>query len=153
MDLALLVYGISLLDSLDKLFVFLVFAASIVSGVSIVYTLTHKFDSYEYSWNCNPDGTVKQSVLENRASGVKIMKRGLITLVVLLVIQIFIPSQKTAYTMVGAYAAQKVVENKGVQETSGKVMTIINQKLDKYIDEGIKEATDEVKSKRNKSKD
>jgi hypothetical protein len=153
MDLALLVYGISLLDSLSNLFVFLVFAASIVSGVSIVYTLSHKFDSYEYSWNCNKDGTVKQSVLANRASGVKIMKRGLITLVVLLVIQIFIPSQKTAYTMVGAYAAQKVAQNEKLQDTGGKVMTIINQKLDKYIDEGIEAAANEVKSKRNKSKD
>ena len=147
MDLALLVYGISLLDGLDKLIVFLTFAAAIVSAGSIIYTLSHKFDSYEYSWNCNKDGTVKQSVLENRAAGEKLMKRGLITLVVLLVIQIFIPSQKTAYTMVGAYAAQKVVENKGVQDTSDKVMTIINQKLDKYIDEGIAEAKKEAVKK------
>ena len=41
MDLALLVYGISLLESLSNLLVFLVFAASIVSGVSIVRSEEH----------------------------------------------------------------------------------------------------------------
>jgi hypothetical protein len=55
-------------------------------------------------------------------------------------VTVLIPNEKTAYTMVGAYAAQKVVENNKVQDMSGKVLTIINQKLDTYIDEGIQEA-------------
>jgi hypothetical protein len=153
MDLALLVYGISLLDGLDKLFVGITMISVMVAAASGIYTLSHKFDSYEYSWNCNKDGTVKQSVLENRAGGVKLLKWSIIVFLVAAIIQIFIPSQKTAYTMVGAYAAQKVAQNEKLQDTGGKVMTIINQKLDKYIDEGIEAATNEVKSKRNKSKD
>ena len=155
MDLALLVYGISLLDGLDKFFVFLTIISAVVAAGSGIFTLSNAFESYEYSWNLNKDGTLKQKVLETRAAGAKLFKRSSIVLLVVMVIQIFLPSQKTAYTMVGAYAAQKVVENKGVQQTSDKVMTIINQKLDKYIDEGIQEATDEVKSKskRNRNKD
>lgn len=153
MDLALLVYGISLLDGLDKLFVAITMISVMAAGASLIYTLSHKFDSYEYSWNCNKDGTVKQSVLANRASGVKIMKWSIIVLFISATIQIFIPSQKTAYTMVGAYAAQKVSQDERVQETGSKVMAIINQKLDKYIDEGIEAAANEVKSKRHKSKD
>ena len=81
------------------------------------------------------------------------LKWSTITVIVASLIQVFIPSQKTAYTMVGAYAAQKVAQDDRVQETGSKVMTIINQKLDKYIDEGIDAAANEVKSKRNKSKD
>jgi hypothetical protein len=61
---------------------------------------------------------------------------------------ILLPTEKTAYTMVGAYAAQKVAENDKVQQMSGKVLTIIEQKLDAYIDEGIKEAEDKVKKEK-----
>ena len=57
---------------------------------------------------------------------------------------ILIPSEKTAYTMVGAYAAQKVAENEKVQQMSGKVLTIIEQKLDSIIEDGIKEAQNKV---------
>ena len=49
--------------------------------------------------------------------------------------------------MVGAYTAQRVAENPKVQAMSGKVVTIIEQKLDSYIEEGIAEAEKNVKSK------
>jgi hypothetical protein len=49
-----------------------------------------------------------------------------------------LPSEKTAYTMVGAYAAQRLAQNSEVQELSGKVLTIIEQQMDKYIVEGAK---------------
>lgn len=39
--------------------------------------------------------------------------------------------------MVGAYAAQQVAENQKVQQMSGKVLQIIEQRLDGYITEGI----------------
>lgn len=64
---------------------------------------------------------------------------------------ILLPSEKTAYTMVGAYAAQKVAENDKVQQMSGKVLTIIEQKLDGYIDEGVKEAEDKLKKAEEKA--
>ena len=50
--------------------------------------------------------------------------------------------------MVAAYAAQKVSENDKVQQMSGKVLTIIEQKLDGYIAEGIKEAESKVKKEK-----
>lgn len=153
MDLALLVYGISLLDGFGRLLGFITAMAAISAFVAGIHQVGYRFDSYEYSWNCNKDGTIKDSVLANRALSSKIFKWSLVTSLILSFILVLIPTQKTAYTIVGAYAAQKVAENDKVQETGGKVLTIINQKLDQYIDEGIKEATDEVKSKRSKSKD
>jgi hypothetical protein len=59
-------------------------------------------------------------------------------------LNVLLPSEKTAYTMVAAYAAQKVAENDKVQQMSGKVLTIIEQKLDGYIEDGIKEAEAKV---------
>jgi hypothetical protein len=153
MDLALLVYGISLLESFGKLIGFITALCGMAVIGSGIHQLSWRFDTYEYSWNCNKDGTLKASVLANRALTTKVFKWSLIATIILSFLCVLIPSQKTAYTMVGAYVAQKVSENEKVQDTGGKVMTIINQKLDHYIEEGIKEATDEVKSRRNKSKD
>ena len=36
---------------------------------------------------------------------------------------------------------QKIAENDKVQQTGQKVLTIIEQKLDSYVDQGVKEAT------------
>lgn len=49
-----------------------------------------------------------------------------------------IPSTKTAYIMVGAYAAQRVAEDPKVQQISGKVVALIEQRLDEYIKESEK---------------
>lgn len=51
-------------------------------------------------------------------------------------ILVIVPSEKTAYTMIGAYAAQKVSKDENVQKLSGKVLTIIEQKMNEYIEEG-----------------
>lgn len=64
--------------------------------------------------------------------------------VIAMIVLIFIPTEKTAYTMVGAYAAQKVSENDKVQQMSGKVLTIIEQKLDGIIEDGMKEAEEKL---------
>jgi NADH:ubiquinone oxidoreductase subunit 6 (subunit J) len=58
---------------------------------------------------------------------------------------VLLPSQKTAYTMVGAYAAQKIAQDPKVEQMGSKVLTIINQKLDGYIDEGIEKAVEKAK--------
>lgn len=46
-----------------------------------------------------------------------------------------------AWLMVGAYAGQKVAENENVQRLSGKVLTVIEQNVDKYTQENIDNQT------------
>lgn len=58
-----------------------------------------------------------------------------------------IPNERTMYVMAGAYAAQAVAENPNVQRISGKVITIIDKKLDEIVDEGVKKAGAIVKEK------
>lgn len=158
MDLALLIYGISLLGPLSGT----AFAVMFISGVaSIVLTaanLITRFDTYEYSWNLNKDGTLKTSVLEGRNFLKSAWKWAVVIFCFSGVVNILIPKEKTAYMMVAAYAAQKVAENGTVQDMSGKVLKIVNQKLDQYVDDGIKEAearatkaTEEVKGKAKKA--
>jgi hypothetical protein len=125
MDLALLVYGISLLHGIGVFFVAILFIAAATMAGNFIYWI----DGY---------GESRGPGCKERAW--KAFWVGVCACWAL----ILLPTEKTAYTMVGAYAAQKVAENDKVQKMSGKVLTIIEQKLDSYIEQGIKEAEDKV---------
>jgi len=43
---------------------------------------------------------------------------------------VVVPSEKTMYTMAGAYATQKIAEAPETKEIANKVLKIINEKLD-----------------------
>lgn len=135
MDLALLVYGISLLSGFAKFTI-------LVIVMSFLWVLAN---AIYYSDYCNNGTDEAKRTIARMWKGFWI---GLTSIFLL----IFIPSEKTAYTMVGAYAAQKVSENDKVQQMSGKVLTIIEQKLDSYIDEGFKEAEEKLSKSEKKGK-
>ena len=125
MDLALLVYSISVLAKLNVVLLF----AAIASGAYIVIQFFYWIDGYSGD---RTEGCLRR--------GWKAFWAGAIALLLL----VALPNEKTAYTMVGAYAAQKVAENEKVQQMSGKVLQIIEQKLDGFIDEGLEEAKKKV---------
>jgi hypothetical protein len=136
MDLALLVYAISLLHGIGTFFFLLICACGLVGVGNFFYWI-------DYSHNNEREAGVKKRLW--KAFWVAVVSSWVL---------ILLPSEKTAYTMVGAYAAQKVAENDKVQQMSGKVLTIIEQKLDGYIDEGLEEAKKKLeKETKKKSKD
>ena len=49
-----------------------------------------------------------------------------------------IPSEKALYMILGASAAQEIVANPKVQETGGKVLELINKKLEEALSDGEK---------------
>lgn len=138
MDLALLVYGISVIDKTGPVLALAIF----ITILSLLIALGYRFVILQIeSW----DGEViKTRKLQERVPLEKWIKRMFGILALATFLQVIIPSEKTAYTMVGAYAAQKVAENDKVQQMSGKVLTIIEQKLDSYVEEGIKQAEKKV---------
>lgn len=140
MDLALLVYGISLLQGFQVVIGLMIVLAGVVTLFCTIGTLTWVFDGSEYSWNLDKDGNLKPRIAAARKRMVQGVKWGLPLIIVLSCIQVLIPTEKTAYTMVGAYAAQKVAEDPRVKDVGGKVLTIINQKLDQYVEEGVEQA-------------
>jgi hypothetical protein len=148
MDLALLVYGISLITSIGSFLAVLIVVSLIIIFCSAVYFAVSQSD-INCSWNRNRDGTLIESIVNTRKTMKKVFKIALITLGISSFVAILIPSEKTAYIMVGAYATQKVAENEKVQETGQKVLSIINNKLDSYVVEGIRKAT-EAATKENK---
>ena len=125
MDLALLVYGISVLAKLNAVLLL----AAIASGVYIAIQFFYWIDDYSGK---RTEGCLRR--------GWKAFWVGAIAILLL----VALPNEKTAYTMVGAYAAQKVAENEKVQHLSGKVLQIIEQKLDGFIDEGFETAKKKV---------
>jgi len=129
MDLALLVYCISLLHGIGTFFVGMIIVCAATAAGNFIY------------WVDSHSDTATEGVRKR-------LWKAFWVAVVSAWVLILLPSEKTAYTMVGAYAAQKVAENDKVQQMSGKVLTIIEQKLDAYIDEGMKEAEDKVKKEK-----
>ena len=141
MDLALLVYGI---NTLGKLGVVLGLATGFGVIVFVLSTLVRVFHTKE-TWDSQRDDQIKQG---RREASVTVMKYAGSVVVISVLLNVILPNEKTAYTMVAAYAAQKVSENDKVQQMSGKVLTIIEQKLDGYIEDGIKEAESKVKKEK-----
>lgn len=134
MDLAILVYAISLLPKIGS---FMVLSIIICAGAAGFFFIWYVSETDRKSYYSEKENDQRQA---NGVMCIKWIKRVIVTGFIVSFLLIFIPSEKTAYTMVGAYAAQKVAENDKVQAMSGKVMTIIEQKLDSYIEAGIDEA-------------
>ena len=137
MDLALLVYGISLLSGISVFFGSMMFALVTATIISFIHFCSWKFNSTEYSWDLNSDGTLKTKVAASREFTLKVLKYCSVATVFVGVITIFIPSERTAYMMLGAYAAQKVSQDPHAQEVGEKIMKIANAKLDQYVEDAI----------------
>jgi hypothetical protein len=140
MDLALLIYGISFASSLNGLMVFI----GIITGIAIIgMTMYRVIECVPESW----DGEKASQLKLAKAAAIdrKLWFTGIVFSIAVF-LHVAIPNEKTMYMMVGAYATQKVAENDKVQETGKKVLTIIEQKLDTYVEEGVKEATKRAES-------
>lgn len=112
MELAFIVYLISILESVST---FLGALCGISAFIAFVIVLV---------------GVI---VME----GQFILKKTVISLIILSLIcgtvKALLPSEKQAYIILGAYTAQTIAENKNVQEVGGKLLTLVNQKLDEAI--------------------
>lgn len=133
MELALLVYAISLLPKVSGF----ILTVTIGCGAACLAFLLYRVAELPInSWDSESYRNEKK---EKQPFAEKWMKRFGITALVLSLIGVAIPSERTAYMMVGAYTAQTVAQNQKVQETGKKVIDLINQKLDSYIDEGAEQ--------------
>jgi len=144
MDLVWLVYCISLLSGFGGIGITTMIASASTAAFFVMYR----------GMECNEAGYYSDYENEKRRqkgeNATKVIKVSIITCFCSALFLTFLPSEKTAYMMVGAYAAQKVVENDKVQETGGKVLKLINQKLDDYVDEGAKEIEKKAKTIKDK---
>ena len=116
MELALLVYLISLLPSIGAAAIFI----SIVGGAALISL-----------WGA----VLIDELFKSR------LWPAIFTLIWVFwaFVAMFIPSEKTAYLMVGAYATQKIAEAPKTQELGAEVLKIIELKIKHYSEEAQKE--------------
>lgn len=136
MTLALIVY---LIYSISAIHVFLK-VGLVISVLTLIVTSCIRLLREDYSWHLNRDGTLKDEVKSFRKMIDNSIKYSFITAIVMSIFITIIPSERTAWMMVGAYTGQKIAENEKVQQLSGKVVAIIENKLDDYINEQVEKA-------------
>lgn len=121
MELALLVYLISLLPSIGVAAVFI----SIFGGAALVFL-----------WGA----LLLDDLFKSR------LWPTVFTLIWVFwaFVAMLIPSEKTAYLMVGAYATQKIAEAPKTQELGAEVLKIIELKIKHYSEEAQKEMLEKV---------
>lgn len=122
MELALFVYVVSVLPKIGSLLNLIICFLMIYCGSK---TMIAGFNASEYERKYQPD-IYEKSVEVLKFKWLKVPATVMICLGIL---SSLIPSERTMYTALAAYAAQSVVES----STADKVVTLINSKLDEYI--------------------
>lgn len=131
MEFAFIVYLVSILDSLREGLGGFAFLGVVVGGIVVAV-------SYIIG---DPEFPKPLRVLGYAAFFIGIFSG---------IARMILPTEKAGYVIAGAYATQKIVENPNVQEIGGKVLAVINQKLDKTISEGVEEANKKVENLKKK---
>lgn len=127
MELALLVYAVSLLEGITAMG-----TAGIVFSICLaVCALLYLLCMYETTHD-------KQERLKQWKTAKRIWWSAFGILLLCGVVKTITPTEKTAYVMIGAYATQQIATNSATVEVGGKVLKIINQKLDTYVADGEK---------------
>jgi hypothetical protein len=137
MELALLVYAVSLLDGISSLCVSVMVVCGALLFLSLLYLIVFgdeiSFKKGDDSWHWK---NIK-----------RIWWIAGIFLVIGGIGKTITPNEKTAYVMIGAYATQQLASSETATKVGGKVLTVINQKLDSYISEGEKALAATVEKK------
>lgn len=151
MELALLIYVINMLPSLDDSLSFLISISLLVSIILGLIFLVNLDERYESETNKE----VQRKYV--KISGLW-FKRFIIASFIMVGFKVFIPSERTAYMMVAGYISQSIAQSEQMGKVlsesgkiSNKILTIINNKLDTYVDETMNKVEKVVESKTEKS--
>lgn len=113
MELALLVWGVSMLKGITFL---LIAVSSVFLLAALIYLMASAdYPGFKIRWRWPIGYLVAASAVTT--------------------LNIAIPSERTAYIMIGAYATQQIAQDPKSAQIGSKVLTIINNKLNSIIDE------------------
>lgn len=130
MDLVWLVYLISLLDNIVPLAGVILSFTGTALIIGLIYLSEHTPSRY--------DNNAEREWKALKYAGAKrLLKKLWIAVTITCVLLVVVPSKKTAYVMVGAYAAQQLAQNDDVKTIGGKVYSIITNELDFYLEKSL----------------
>ena len=136
MDLMWIVYFVSLLNPLNAVLSF-AYVVFFLTAVCILFAIGIHKDSDTFWTNKNHQAERKD--FRKKLFGK--FKFTFTAAVITMLLSIFIPSEKTAYMMVGANVAQRVYDSPETKQVTEKVLKIVNGKLDSYVNEIEKQTT------------
>jgi hypothetical protein len=129
MELALLVYGISVMSAITGLCLFLC-AALVIFVTFQLLIYVHNKENFKYG-NRKYEGSTED--LANWKATKSLVNKCVIIFIILSSIMVVLPSKQTAYVMVAAYAAQSVAQSAGASVLSEKVLKVIEKELDSQL--------------------
>ena len=109
-----IIYGIDVLSNLSVL----AFITFIISAIVLFIML---MGCGENNWRYDEQN--------------KLFKKAFIVILSVSTLMVFIPDKKTMYLMVGAYATEKIVETPEAKEFGNKLLNVVNNKLDKMLED------------------
>lgn len=121
MTLAFIVYLIGALEGIITASIATLFLAGAGTVIAII---SHFIIRSEYRGD---EAAVSAAEAKNYAV------RFLWVFVAAAAVAIIVPKEKTAYMMAGAYATQRIYESPETAKLQGKVLAILNDKLDTYM--------------------
>lgn len=136
MELAWIVYGISMLDGLGAFLNAIFFVTCVIAGGSAIFTLAFTCDSptfYSYDQMKKEEKQAKWNA--NLEFFRRLLKGSLIILAVSGVLRLLTPTEKVAYMMVGAYATQQVAQS----DMTKKILNVLNAKVDSIVEDALAE--------------
>jgi ABC-type Fe3+-siderophore transport system permease subunit len=135
MDLVWLVYLISLLDNIVPLAGVILSITGTALIIGLIYLSEHTPSRYD-------NNAEREWKAIKHAGAKKLVKKLWITVIISAVVLVIVPSKKTAYIMIGAYAAQQLAQNDDVKTIGGKVYSIITNELDFYLEKSLPKKKD-----------
>lgn len=112
MDLAILVYAISILKPLSVMLQMMIVTSMMMLFITLMFYMS--------------DYYIKDTTF------IRTRRYCIVGLFIAAIGVIFIPSERTAYMMVSAYAAQKIATDPTVARLNEKVVKLIERKIDEY---------------------
>ena len=126
MELALLVYFASVVESVSTLLGLLAFILLSVSTAFIVTLLIGNLGVKEYSYDTEEE---LENELKIKAILTKSVKWTIPLTIIFALFSVLLPTERTVYLMTAAYATQTIAQNDRVQKIGSDVLEVVEKKL------------------------
>ena len=126
MELALLVYFASVVESVSTLLGLLAFILLSVSTAFIVTLLIGNLGVKEYSYDTEEE---LENEFKIKAILTKSVKWTIPLTIIFALFSVLLPTERTVYLMTAAYATQTIAQNDRVQKIGSDVLEVVEKKL------------------------
>lgn len=126
MELALLVYFASIVDSVSTLLGLSSFVLFCISTAFVITLLAGNLGVNKYGYDTDQE---LENEMKIKSILTKNIKWTIPFAVIFALISVLLPTERTVYLMTAAYATQTIAQNDRVQKIGGDVLEVVEKKL------------------------